>query len=175
MGSVCTRTATTAQRYSLSPQPARSSLPPASSRSPSWPEPRRSPSRWCLISTSACQVSRTKANSHVWFGLAVGLLLAPVGTLVTVAPPLGWAVTGFVVGSGTIASHITADALTAFLPSTAPALRRAGLRSVSYLSREILHRVIFSCLRGASTATSLLTRLTGINFSRGSKLSDERA
>ncbi|EMA17171.1 metal-dependent hydrolase [Haloarcula amylolytica] len=48
----------------------------------------------------------------VWFGLAVGLLLAAVGTLVTVAPSLVGVVTGFVVGSGTIASHIAADALT---------------------------------------------------------------
>ncbi len=54
-----------------------------------------------------------RGSTHTaWFALAVGLLLAAVGTVMAVAPSLVGAVTGFVVGAGTIASHIAADALT---------------------------------------------------------------
>ncbi|AAV44325.1 metal-dependent hydrolase [Haloarcula sp. JP-Z28] len=48
----------------------------------------------------------------VWFALVVGFLLAGAGTVVTIAPSLIGTVTGFAVGTGTIMSHIAADALT---------------------------------------------------------------
>ncbi|RKS83340.1 inner membrane protein [Haloarcula quadrata] len=48
----------------------------------------------------------------VWFALVVGFLLATAGAVVTIAPSLVGAVTGFAVGTGTITSHIAADTLT---------------------------------------------------------------
>ncbi|WP_434531054.1 metal-dependent hydrolase [Haloarcula sp. NS06] len=48
----------------------------------------------------------------VWFALLVGVITALGAVALTIAGPVASAVTGFVVGSGTILSHIAADALT---------------------------------------------------------------
>ncbi|EMA19000.1 putative membrane-bound metal-dependent hydrolase [Haloarcula argentinensis DSM 12282] len=48
----------------------------------------------------------------VWFALVVGAITAPGAVALTIAGPVVSAVTGFVVGAGTILSHIAADALT---------------------------------------------------------------
>jgi len=48
----------------------------------------------------------------VWFALLVGVITTAIAVAVAIAGPVVSAVTGFVVGTGTIASHIAADALT---------------------------------------------------------------
>jgi inner membrane protein len=48
----------------------------------------------------------------VWFALVVGVITAVAAVALAVAGPVVSAVTGFVVGTGTIGSHIAADALT---------------------------------------------------------------
>jgi Predicted membrane-bound metal-dependent hydrolase (DUF457). len=48
----------------------------------------------------------------VWFALVVGVIKSVATVAVAIAGPVVSAVTGFVVGAGTIASHIAADGLT---------------------------------------------------------------
>lgn len=48
----------------------------------------------------------------VWFALLIGVLTASGAVALTITGPVVSAMTGFVVGSGTIASHVAADALT---------------------------------------------------------------
>jgi len=48
----------------------------------------------------------------VWFALVVGVITSVATVAVAIAGPVVSAVTGFVVGAGTIASHIAADGLT---------------------------------------------------------------
>jgi len=48
----------------------------------------------------------------VWFALMIGVITSVATVAVAIAGPVVSAVTGFVVGTGTIGSHIAADALT---------------------------------------------------------------
>ncbi|MUV51359.1 metal-dependent hydrolase [Haloarcula sp. CBA1122] len=48
----------------------------------------------------------------VWFALLVGVLTASGTVALTITGPVVSAMTGFIVGAGTIASHVAADALT---------------------------------------------------------------